>query len=707
MKTIFKKGIYCNREYSWLQFNKRVLEEARDKRNPLFERCKFLSITTSNLDEFFMVRVGSLSSEAIIAPNVKENKTELTPNEQVDGILKVTKDLYREITAAYKSLNRELKSNGICVLKGSELSARQEEKCVKYFYEGVLPLLSPMVLDAKHPMINLENNRLYMIAELEKNGRACVGVTAISPQIPRLHRIEGSGKVKLITSEELVAKFGHLAFNGYGVKSSALVRVTRNADFDASVDDRDVEHDFDFSEFLRRKVELRGLGLPVRVEYSCESEGVRTFVQKALGIKNKLCFKVEHYFDYKFLFALPNYLPKETSAVLKYPSFRGTTPPELTGCASLIDEIRRKDAFLAYPYNSMDALVRLLEECAEDRRVASIKITIYRLDSRSRIAEALKRASENGKEVTVVIELCARFDEENNLHYASLLQEAGCTIIYGMKNYKVHSKIISIVLSEGDNIEYITHLGTGNYNESTSRLYTDLNVITANREIGEDAVAFFRNVAICNTDYAYKRLLIAPVSLKKGLIALIERETEKARRGESAQILAKMNSLTDKEIMSKLVEASMAGVKIRLNVRGICCLVPGIAGKTENISVISIVGRFLEHSRIYCFGSGEDRKIYISSADLMTRNTNNRVEIATPLLDSEIADRVYNMLETILSDNQKARKMLSDGTYTRAGELTKSANQKKPNNSAKSEKHKADNSAAPIDSQSLFLSGKF
>ena len=408
----------------------------------------------------------------------------------------------------------------------------------------------------------------------------------------------------------------------------------------------------------------------------------RVFVLRNLDLKKSYCFKAEHYLDYKFLFSLGKYFPEEKLPILRYPPFRGRVAADLQPPASLIERVREKDIFLSYPFDSMDPLIRLLNECAEDKRVVSIKITIYRLDNHSRIVEALKRASENGKEVTVVIELCARFDEENNMYFAGVLQEAGCTIIYGMQNYKVHSKIVSVLLSEDGEIGYITHLGTGNYNESTAKQYTDLNILTADREIGEDAAAFFRNVAICNTDFRYEKLLIAPQGLKKGLLKCIDEQIERAKEGKPARIVAKMNSLTDKQMIDRLYEAGKSGVKISMIVRGICCLLPGIPGETDNIRIISIVGRFLEHSRIYCFGEGEERKMYISSADLMTRNTDRRVEIATPVLDKSIEEKIYRMLTVMLADNIKARVFLPDGGYKKTEQV-----------------------GERIDSQNVFLSG--
>ncbi len=658
----FINGIYINREYSWLMFNKRVLDQAVDTTNPLLEKCKFLSIFHSNLDEFFMVRVGSLLTDAKLNPGEKENKTNLTAKEQIEGILKRTKDCYRDADAVYAKLVKELNKAGLRIKTGGELSQKQYEKCKDYFHSSVLPLLSPMVLDAKHPMIRFENMNCYMMFELTKSDRTMYGVMAISPKLPRVYKIDAGKKTTIITIEELIKTFGHLAFDGYNVKSSAMLRLTRNADFDANIDDADIERDFDFSKFLKHKVELRGSQDAVRLQITEQADGIKAFVLKLLDLKKQYCFTVKNAFDYKFMMSLGEFFDKTAADSFKYvpPRPHAAVVPQGT---SVLETALARDIFLAYPFDSMDTLVRLIDECAEDPRVASIKITIYRLDHRSRIVEALKKASELGKEVTVVIELCARFDEENNMYFAEVLRDAGCTIIYGMGNYKVHSKIISIVLMDGGEIKYVTHLGTGNYNEQTSKLYTDLNIITADKEIGEDAVSFFRNIAICNTDHKYNKLLIAPRSLKRGLIDYIERETEKAKKGLPAFINAKMNSLTDKTIIDKLIAASCAGVKIKLVIRGICCLVPGVKGKTENISVISIVGRFLEHSRIYCFGSGEDRKMFISSADLMTRNTDKRVEIATPVLDSKIEQRIFDMLTTMTCDNVKGRELRADGKY--------------------------------------------
>ena len=660
----FRKGIYMNREYSWLLFNKRVLEQSQDLTNPILERCRFISIFTSNLDEFFMVRVGSLWNEMLTSPDEKENKTDLTASEQLEGICDYVRKLYPIRTRYYSRLRKELSLHGIKIMTDTDLTGRQKEICERIFTDSVLPLLSPLVLDAKHPLMQFENKQEYMLYELEKEGRRMVGVMKVHPGLDRIYRIGEGKKVRLMPLEEMIRAFGDKAFTGYDVKDKLYLRVTRNADFDTQIDDTDLEHDY--PEQMKQKVDSRATQCAVRLETDREDSKLLEFAKKLLHLPSKFCFVSPNFFRYNFLGNLAGYIPDEQKADMLYKPFSGA---EVFTGSSVIDEIFRHDLFLSYPYDSMSTLVKLLEECTVDDRVQSVQITIYRLASHSRIAELLCKASENGKQVTVVIELSARFDEENNMYFADKLKNAGCTIIYGMGNYKVHSKILSVVLKEKDNIKYITHLGTGNYNESTSKQYTDLNILTSDRLIGEDAVAFFQNIAIANTDFSYERLLVAPKTLKSGIIELIDEETEKAKRGQNAVILAKMNSLTDKEMIDKFAEASEAGVQITLIVRGICCLVPGIEGKTDNIKIISIVGRFLEHSRVYVFGEGSERKMYISSADLMTRNVSKRVEIAAPVLDAEIADRIYDDLQTMLTDNVKASKLCSDGKYRRVETL--------------------------------------
>ena len=660
-KKRFIRGIYINREYSWLQFNSRVLRQANDPTNPLLEQCKFLSIFGSNLDEFFMVRVGSLFNENVSDPDEEENKTGLTPAKQLAGIMAVVRRLYKERETVYRALRKRLSKAGVRILTDEEITPRQNELCKQYFLENITPLLSLMVLDAKHPMIRFENMRHYMLYELERNGRRMIGVLYVNPAAERLFCVGSGKKAKVVPLEVLLRRFGYLAFTGYEVKHRIMLRVTRNADVDTSISDADDGHDFSY--VMRQTIERRSKLGAVRVEVDDLSSPLCSFVLKQVGAGEECCIEAPDFFSYSFLGGMGAYFTKEQAAALKYPPFKGAVDPVLRDAPSLIDCVSQRDVFLSYPYESMSPLVELLEECAKDERVLSVMITIYRLASHSRIVDALCRACENGKEVTAVIELSARFDEENNLHFAEKLRDAGCNIIYGMGNYKVHSKIVSVVLKKEQELAYITHLGTGNYNESTAKQYTDLNVITANEEIGEDAVAFFRNIGIGNTEFSYKHLLVAPETLKEGILGYIDREIAKAKEGGAGRIAMKMNSLTDKTVIDKLVEASCAGVRVRLLVRGICCLRPGLEGKTENITVTSVVGRFLEHSRIYTFGEGEDRVTYISSADMMTRNTDKRVEIAAPLLDKAVEEQVCSYLELMLSDNVKAMHLCEDGVY--------------------------------------------
>lgn len=658
------KGVYVNRELSWIKFNLRVLEQAADEDTPVLERGKFLSIFTSNLDEFFMVRMGSLYNEAKMHPDACDNKTKLTFGMQLKAIAERTPRLYEMREHVFTHLKRDLSEAGINILTYDQLSEGRKDELKAQFNARVLPLLSPMVIDAKHPLLRFENLRCYMLYKLKKNDHTMIGVMEFSDKLDTVYRFSGGKKFSFITMEEVIRNLGYLAFPGYTATSSIMIRVTRNADIETYVEDADMEYNNDFSQYMKSQVETRLVQNAVRLEVYGESKSLMKFVTEALGIEENLIYKVRSNFSFKYLFSLSRRIDKELAARLTYTPFKPKISERLAKAPSMIDEVRKKDILLRYPFESMEPLIKLLNECADRKDCIAIKITIYRLADHSRIVEALKRASENGIDVTVVIELCARFDEENNLYFAGQLHEAGCNIIYGMENYKVHSKIISIVFSDEDGgISYITHLGTGNYNESTAKQYTDLNIITADRAIGEDGAAFFRNVSISNVDGEYSRLQIAPKYFKQKILECLDNEIAKAKAGKKGLFIGKMNSLTDKVIIDKLIEASCAGVKIKLIIRGICCFLPGKAGKTENISVISIVGRFLEHSRIYCFGEGKERVMYISSADLMTRNTDRRVEIATPVLDKDIENEIYKMLEIMLSDNVNARRLLPDGTY--------------------------------------------
>ena len=503
----------------------------------------------------------------------------MTAREQVDSILAVLPSLYKASNETWRFLRTELYDKGVSILRGKDLSQRQMATARQAFEHDILPRTTPMVLDSKHPLYRFENMKVYLVVTLERKGREMIGVASLHNSTPRLIRLPGGKKTHLILCEELLGTFADTVFPGFTVREKALVRVTRNADFDATIEDADDEFGFDFSRLIQNRVEGRTGSDVIRLESTELSEPLRSFLMKNLNIRKSHCFQIQGCFDYKFMFRLGDYIDYESVASLRYSAYRPVTPKPLSGNADLIAEVRKKDILLAYPYQSMDVLLNLLSQAAVDERVTSIKITIYRLADRSKIIEHLLKAAENGKEVVAVMELCARFDEENNLYNADLLRDAGCTVFYGIEDYKVHSKIISITLEEDGRIGYITHLGTGNYNESTAKQYTDLNIITADQEIGEDGAA---------------------------------------AKGRDGLIRAKFNSLTDRDCIEKLIEASQAGCTVSLVVRGICCLVPGVPGLTENITVISIVGRFLEHSRIYAFGQEGQERVYIASADMMT-----------------------------------------------------------------------------------------
>jgi len=669
----FIRKTFINREYSWLQFNERVLEEAYSQNNPLLEKCKFLSIFTSNLDEFFMVRVGSLFNELLVNPAAKENKTGLTPSEQLDGVYKYTKKLYEMRAKTAKKIFSELKKEGITInnarLKDKKAGKRFEE----YFKKTMLPLLNPIVLDSKHPLIHLSNLRMCVILHLELNGKNFFGILPVPSKCDRLIEEKDENGFRIMTSEDLAYYFADKIFAKYKVLNKALVRLTRNADVDTEVYSVDYESEFDFSKLLKRKVDSRTHLPSVRLELSNANKAIRDFLCKNLNINSNQCFTVRYFFDYKFLFSIDKYLPQNKVAELKYPPFRGRVVP-FSKSKSVLNSVLARDQLLFYPFDSMDTFLDLLDNASMDSRVAGIKITIYRLDTQSRIIEALRRASRNGKDVTAVIELAARFDEENNLHFAEILKDAGCTVVYGVGNYKVHSKIMLIVLQDGENISYITHLGTGNYNESTSRQYTDLNIITANYEIGSDAADFFRNLSMGDVHFKYFRLLVSPSTLKEGLLQKVKEQTALAKEGKPAKIVCKMNSLTDMDFIEEFIRAGAAGVKVQLIVRGVCCLLPGVQGKTDNIMVKSIIGRFLEHSRIYSFGA-EEPEIYISSADLMTRNTEKRIEIATPVIDEKIRNKLCKILDVILADNEKSSYLTAEGKYTRKQKAGQSSQQ--------------------------------
>ncbi|MCL2845677.1 MAG: polyphosphate kinase 1 [Chitinivibrionia bacterium] len=669
----FIKGAFVNREYSWLKFNERVLMEAASDDNPLLEKCKFLSIFSSNLDEFFMVRVGSLFNQLQDDPKALEYKTGLNPKEQLIGIYEYVKKLYALRMKIAKKVLAELKKEGIAVANARFYDEKIDSRFEKYFQNTLLPLLNPIVLDNKHPLIHLENLRMYVVLLMEYDGKTFFGILPIPDRGERLISHETAARVKVMTSEDLVYYFADSVFSKYKVLGKSLVRLTRNADLDTEMFSTDFESEYEFSKLVKGKVSLRSTLPSVRLEFSGECEKIKSFLCKNLSIEPYNCFNIRYFFDYKFMFSIEKYMPQDRAAALKYKPLHGRSVP-LVRPDSVINSVLANDLFLFYPFDSVETFLDMLDDASTDRRVASIKITLYRVEKQSRIIEALRRARRNGKEITVVIELTARFDEENNLHLTGVLKEAGCTVLYGIGNYKVHAKIMLIVLKEGEEISYITHFGTGNYNESTAKLYTDLNIITANKEIGLDASQFFRKMSMGDVNFECEKLLVAPLAFKPAFLQKIEEQISLAQAGKPAKIICKINSLTDNDFINAFVRASQAGVKVQLIVRGICCLLPKVAEKTENIEVKSIIGRFLEHSRIYCFGE-ENPQIYISSADLMTRNMCRRIEIATPIIDENIRQKVCKMLDILLADTEKASFLSSKGKYEKSTETGMSSQQ--------------------------------
>lgn len=648
-------GAYFNRELMWIQFDRRVLEEAMEPSTPLFERLKFFSIFTSNLDEFYMVRVGSLLNRMFLCPDYRENKTYMNSGEQIDAINGEVAKLYPLRDSVYSEIMSGFKGRALYHCQFKDLDGQQKHKVRDYLTREINPLLSPQIIDSKHPFPHLENKALYVAVKLRVKNNSTFGVIPIPSGMERVFPVPGTDKFLLI--EDIILKYCDRAFDGYKIEDKTVIRVTRNTDIDISDEFCGGE---DYRNFIKEKLRRRGKLAPVRLESSTSPDCViPSFFAARLGLSEKSCFKCDSPLDTGFTWELEKLLRKPE---FFYTPFR---PQYSRIHRRVMDEAARRDILIAYPYESMKPLLELVHEAAEDESVLSIKIALYRIGAHSQITQNLCAAAENGKDVTVMIELGARFDETNNIYWAELMEEAGCHVIYGMKNLKVHGKIMLITIKTDGHISYLTHIGTGNYNEHTAKMYCDLNLITADEEMGKDASDFFHSLTISNPKVLYRRLLVAPYGLKNGIIRLIREQRENVSQGVPAHITAKMNSLTDKDIIDELAAASKAGVKIDLIIRGICCIRPGIPGITDNITVRSIVGRFLEHSRVYCFGTGDSVKVYISSADMMTRNTERRVEIAAPVLDREIAGEICSMLGAMLRDNVKARILGSDGTYSR------------------------------------------
>lgn len=652
--------IYMNRELSWLKFNERVLEEAENPENPLCERLTFASIYQSNLDEFYMVRVGSLVDQMLLAKDIRENKTNMTPEEQLDAILARTKKLNRKRDVVYEEIMENLEQYGIHMLNFHKIEKEDRNYLERYFEAEVAPVISPSIVGKRQPFPFLRNKEIYAVVVLEtKKGKEKLGIIPCSSAgIQRLIPVPGKTGTYML-SEELILHFVSKIFKGYHIKAKSLLRITRNADIDA---DALYDEDLDYREFMVELIKARKKLAPIRLELSREMDGdvVETLCEY-LEVDKNYVFRGDIPLDLSFVFQIQDGLRKRTE--LFYEKRIPQKSPLFNSHEPILDQIAKKDRFLSYPYESIKPFLTMLHEAANDEDVVSIKMTLYRVAKQSKVVEALIEAAENGKEVFVLVELKARFDEENNIGWSRLLEDAGCHVIYGLDGYKVHSKLCQIMKKKDGNVEYYTQIGTGNYNEKTARLYTDLSLMTADPKIGMEAARVFQALAMGETVEDMEYLLVAPRCLQNKVLAMIDEEIEHAKAGEPAYIGLKMNSLTDKRIMSKLVEASCAGVHIDMVIRGICCLIPGVKGQTENIHIISIVGRFLEHSRIYIFGYGARKKIYIASADFMTRNTVRRVEVATPIYDQEIAQRLEEMFITMLSDNQKAREEDGEGKY--------------------------------------------
>ena len=652
--------IYMNRELSWLKFNERVLEEAENPENPLCERLTFASIYQSNLDEFYMVRVGSLVDQMLLAKDIRENKTNMTPKEQLDAILARTKKLNRKRDVVYEEIMESLEEYGVHMLNFHKIEKEDRNYLERYFEAEVAPVISPSIVGKRQPFPFLRNKEIYAVVVLEtKKGKEKLGIIPCSSAgIQRLIPVPGKTGTYML-SEELILHFVSKIFKGYHIKAKSLLRITRNADIDA---DALYDEDLDYREFMVELIKARKKLAPIRLELSREMDGdvVETLCEY-LEVDKNFVFRGDIPLDLSFVFQIQDGLRKRTE--LFYEKRIPQKSPMFNSHEPILDQIAKKDRFLSYPYESIKPFLTMLHEAANDEDVVSIKMTLYRVAKQSKVVEALIEAAENGKEVFVLVELKARFDEENNIGWSRLLEDAGCHVIYGLDGYKVHSKLCQIMKKKDGNVEYYTQIGTGNYNEKTARLYTDLSLMTADPKIGTEAARVFQALAMGETVEDMDHLLVAPKCLQNIVLAMIDEEIEHAKVGEQAYIGLKMNSLTDKRIMNKLVEASCAGVHIDMVVRGICCLIPGVKGQTENIHIISIVGRFLEHSRIYIFGTQERAKIYISSADFMTRNTLRRVEVAAPIEDPDIRMQIQEMFVTMLSDNRKARTMNNKGNY--------------------------------------------
>ncbi len=655
------KNIYMNRELSWLKFNERVLEEAENPEVPLCERMTFVSIYQSNLDEFFRVRVGSLQDQMLLNTTIRENKTNMTAEEQIQAIIKEVKRLNRRKDKAYAELMKRFEGYGVKLIDFASAKPDEKKFLERYFNQEIMPLTSPTIVAKRQPFPFLKNEEIYAVVVLEtRSKKERIGIIPCSNNmLSRMIELPGD-KGRYMLLEELILHYIGNVFKGYKVKGKSLIRVVRNADIDA---DAVYDEDLDYREFMADLMKQRKKLSPVRLDMSREMD--KTVIEalcRYLEMTPDRVFKSEAPLELSFIFQIQDLLRKNSE--LFYERRVPQKSPAFQDGQSMLAQIKEEDKLLSYPYESIRPFLKMLSEAAEDDNVISIKMTLYRLAKQSKVIEALCEAAENGKEVVVLVELRARFDEENNIRWSRMLEAAGCQIIYGLEGYKVHSKLCLITRRGTNGIEYITQIGTGNYNEKTARLYTDLSLMTANEQIGMEAARVFQALTKGEVMHETDHLLVAPKCLQSKIIKMIDEEIQHKRNGEDAYIGLKLNSLTDKRIMEKLNDASKAGVKIEMIVRGICCLVPGVKDETENIQITSVVGRFLEHSRIYIFGCGERTRYYIGSADFMTRNTVKRVEVAAPIYSEKIKSQIREIFDLMLKDNKKARVEDNKGNYT-------------------------------------------
>ena len=660
VKKVNHIGLYENRELSWLKFNERVLEEAEDTSVPLCERMTFLSIFQSNLDEFFMVRVGSLEDQKLLSQKLRENKTNMTAGEQIEAILKRVAELNERKDAVYASIMKEVGEKDVHLTDFKELAKSESKYLEDYFMKEIVPLLSVMIVGRKQPFPFLKGQEIYALAVLgTRNGKKKIGIIPCSSSVfPRLIRIPTKDDTYMLV-EELILHFLPKVYKGYKVLEKSVIRVTRNADIDFNAV---YDEDLDYRDKMAQIVKLRKKLAPVRLELSRDiHEDMIKQVCEYAEMEEPHVFLNQAPLDLSFLFQIEDILRKDANLV--YQRRVPQPSPMLKSNEHIIPQILDHDVLLSYPYESIKPFLQMLQEAARDPEVISIRMTLYRLARNSKVVEALTEAAENGKQVDVLVELKARFDEANNIEWSRTLEDAGCHVVYGIDGLKVHSKLCLITRKVGDEIQYITQVGTGNYNEKTSRLYTDLSLITADKRIGEEAAKVFQAILLGSVVEDMEHLLVAPKCLQNKVLAMIENEIQIAKEGKPAYIGIKINSLTDKKIIDKLIDASRAGVKIDMVIRGINCLRSGIPGDTDNIHIVSVVGRFLEHSRIYIFGTHDRDKVYIASADFMTRNTLRRVEVAAPLYDETVKNKVRKMFATMLRDNVKAREQQPDGSY--------------------------------------------